>query len=479
MATLNSAPGAGLLVDDEHVITEMNNRCTVVFKTSPDEMRGASLAELQRRGMVDESTRERWERAVSAVTGGRTDTATEQVTLAPGGGGEGTHYDLRVVPAERPETARCSLRSVQTSRRYEETVTALHVSTRELMNAEDVDDVLRRTAEAASDVLGFPGTAVRKHDESSGLLHHVAFGGRVGSIDSRPSFHVDESPHGRAVRRGETVIDSIDDDDPYGRDAFTQTMYTPIGEVGLLSLGTVGTEFDETDLQFAEILAENAAAAVQVVETTARLRAERERLDRFASVISHDLRNPLQIATLYLDRARQTHDEADFDTAAEGLDRMERMIDDLLTLARSDATVEDTETVDLAKLARQAWETVQTGAATLVIDGTDTVECDPSLVRSLLENLVRNAVEHNDTPLTVRVGTLDGDDPGEGFYVSDNGCGIPETEREQVLEHGFSQDGGTGLGLSIVRDIVDAHGWGLSVEESTDGGARFVVRTVE
>ena len=60
-----------------------------------------------------------------------------------------------------------------------------------------------------------------------------------------------------------------------------------------------------------------------------------------------------------------------------------------------------------------------------------------------------------------------------------NGCGIPETEREQVLEHGFSQDGGTGLGLSIVRDIVDAHGWGLSVEESTDGGARFVVRTVE
>lgn len=478
MATLNSAPGAGLLVNNEHVITEMNNRCTVVFKTSLDEIRGVSLAELQRRGTIDESARERWEQVVSAVTGGQTDVATEQVTVAPGTG-EGTHYDLRVVPAERPGTARCSLRSVQTSRRYEETVTALHVSTRELMNAEDVDDVLRRTAEAASDVLGFPGTAVRKHDESSGLLHHVAFGGRVGNIDSRPSFHVDESPHGRAVRRGETVIDSIDNDDPYGREVFTQTMYTPIGEVGLLSLGTVGTRFDETDVQFAEILAENAAAAVQVSETTARLRAERERLDRFASVISHDLRNPLQIATLSLDRARQTHDEADFDTAAEGLDRMERMIDDLLTLARSDATVESKETVDLAKLVRQAWETVQTGDGTLVIDGAGTVECDPSLVRSLLENLVRNAVEHNDTPLTVRVGTLDGDDRVEGFYVSDNGNGIPKTDRERVLEHGFSQDGGTGLGLSIVRDIVDAHGWELSVGEGVGGGARFDVHTVD
>ena len=477
MATLNSTPGAGLLVDDEHIITEMNNRCNVVFNTSPDEIRGVSLAALQRRGMVGESTRERWEQAVSAVTDGQTDTVTEQVTLTPGGGEE-THYDLRVVPAERPGTVCCSLRSVQTSRRYEETVTALHVSTRELMNAEDVDEVLRRTAEAASDVLGFPGTAVRRYDESSGLLHHIAFGGRVGKINSRPSFHVDESPHGRAVRRGETVIDSIDDDDPYGREAFTQTMYTPIGEVGLLSLGTVGTEFDETDLQFAEILTENAAAAVRVVETTARLRAERERLDRFASVISHDLRNPLQIATLYLDRARQTHDEADFDTAAEGLDRMERMIDDLLTLARSDATVEDTETVDLAVLVRQAWETVRTGDATLTLDETDTIECDPSLLQSLLENLVRNAVEHNDTPLTVRVGTLDSDDPVTGFYVSDDGCGIPETEREQVLEHGFSQGGGTGLGLSIVRDIADAHGWGLSVGESTDGGARFDIQTV-
>jgi len=411
---------------------------------------------------------------VSAAVDGE-EVTTARITLRPGGTGERLHYDLRVAPSETDSRlACCSLRSVGTSRRYEETITALHASTRELMNAEDVEAVLRRTAEAANDVLGFPGTAVRKHDPENGVLRHLAFGGRVGNIDSRPAFRVDESPHGRAIRRGETVIDSIGDDDPYGRDVFTQTMYTPVGEVGLLSIGTVGNTFDETDVQFAEILAENAATALQLVETTARLREERERLDRFASVISHDLRNPLNIATLGLARARDTHDDEDFDRVADGLGRMERMIDDLLTLARSGSTIEDPESAELAELVREAWETVPFGDASLVFESDGIIECDPSLVRNLLENLVRNAVEHNDPSLTVRVGMLDDD---SGFYVADDGTGIPAADRERVFDHGFSGEGTPGLGLSIVRDITDAHDWDITVTEARDGGARFEIQT--
>lgn len=475
MATLDSVPGAGLLVDEEYTIGETNNRCTVVFAQSLDELRGESLRALQGEGLLDGSTCTRWEQAVSAVVDGETEGWTEQITLRPAGNNEEMHYDLRVAPSEEhPQSACCSLRSVGTSKRYEETITALHVSTRKLMNAEDVEQVFQRVADAANDVLGFPGTAVRRYDAESGLLHHVAFGGRVGNIDTRPSFHVDESPHGRAVRTGETVIDSIDENDPYNRETFTQTMYTPIGDVGLLSIGTVGSTFDETDVQFAEILAENAAAAVQVVETTTRLREERERLDRFASVISHDLRNPLEIAMLYLQRARQTHNEADFETAAGGLERMERMINDLLTLARSGATVETREPAAIERLVRDAWETIRTDDATLVVDSGDVIECDPSLVRNLLENLFRNAVEHNDPPTTVRVGMLTDD---EGFYVEDNGSGIPESDRDRVLEHGFSGGNTTGFGLSIVVDIIDAHGWDITVTNGRDGGARFEILT--
>jgi signal transduction histidine kinase len=473
VATLNSVPGAGVLVDGEHTIVDLNNRCTVVFAEGPDDLCNESLRALQRRGVLEESTREQWESAVAAAIE-REAVTDRQITLRPGGTGEWMHYDLRVTPLESdPQLACCSLRSVGTSRRYEETITALHISTRELMSAESVDEVLQRTADAASDVLGFPGTAVRRHETETGLLHHVAFGGRVGDIDSRPSFRVDESPHGRAVRRGETVIDNIEQDDPYGRDTFTQTMYTPIGETGLLSVGAVGSTFDETDVQFAEILAENAAVALQLVETAARLREERERLDRFASVVSHDLRNPLGIATLALERARETHEQEDFDRVASGLQRMERMVDDLLTLARSGAAVEDRETAEVGELVEAAWETVQSGDASLTLDGDGVIECEPSLVRSLLENLVRNAVEHNDPPPTVRVGMLD----DGGFYVADDGQGIPEANRGTVLEHGVSGKGTPGLGLSIVRDIVDAHGWELTVTESRDGGARFEIRT--
>ena len=474
MSTLNEVAGAGLLVDREHTVVELNGRCTPVFTQELAEIRGKSLRTLEGTGLLDRSTRERWERAVSAVTEGETDSTTEEIRLNPAGADETVRYDLRVTPSEESEMARCSLRTVGTRRRYEETITALHVSTRELVDAGDVDEVLRRTAEAANSVLGFPGTAVRRHDQDGGLLHHVAFGGRVGGIESRPSFRVDGSPHGRAVRRGETVIDSIDADDPYGREAFTQTMYTPIGDVGLLSLGMVGNTFDETDVQFAEILAENAAAAVRAVETTARLRAERERLDRFASVISHDLRNPLSIATLSLERARDTHEEAEFERVADSLERMERMVDDLLALARTGTTVESLETADLRSLARDAWETIPTEDATLAHGDDGTVECDPSLVRNLLENLLRNAVEHNDPPVTVRVGTLDND---SGFYIADDGSGIPESEREQVLDSGVSGGDSTGFGLSIVREITDAHGWELLLDAEQDGGARFEILT--
>jgi signal transduction histidine kinase len=477
MATLNSVPGAGLLVDETYTIMDTDRSCSVVFKQDPEKIRGESLQSLQQRGMLDEATRKQWERVAGAVLDGTTDTTTEQIQLRPAGSDEEFDYDLLVAQSDRDrQTVCCSLRSVGTSRRYEETITALHVSTRELMNAGTVDEVLERTAEAASDVLGFPGTAVREYDEQTGLLHHVAFGGRVGDIESRPSYHVDESPHGRAIHRGETVIDSIEENDPYGREEFTETLYTPIGDVGLLSIGTVGSSFDETDIQFAEILAENAAAAVQVVETTARLREERERLDRFASVISHDLRNPLNVAMLSLDNARQTHDEADFDRAADGLGRMERMIDDLLTLARSGDDIEETETADLARLTREAWETIPTADATLVCDSDGSIECDPSLLRNLLENLLRNAVEHNELPLTVRVGLLD-EEGARGFYVVDDGSGIPESDRRTVLDHGFSGSDGTGLGLSIVRDITEAHGWEMTVTEGRDGGARFEILT--
>ncbi|MFC7058719.1 GAF domain-containing protein [Halovenus salina] len=98
---------------------------------------------------------------------------------------------------------------------------------------------------------------------------------------------------GEAFRTGKTVVEAVNhEEDEYDRSSFTETMYVPIGETGVLGLGTIGNRFDETDLQFAEILADNAVAAISLVSANESLRRERERLDQFASVVSHDLKNP-------------------------------------------------------------------------------------------------------------------------------------------------------------------------------------------
>lgn len=499
MAALDSVPGAGLLVDETHTIVDGNVRAEIVFREDLDELCGTQLDTFRECNLFSDTDLSAWQDQLETVLTDDAASGSTEITLTPDGSEDRYVYELRVMPAEeiddtKPELACCSFRSVGTSQRYEETVTALHEATRQFMTADEIEGVLRRTATAAHEVLGFPGTSVRRHDPEDNLLEFVSFGARVNNIQTRPPFSVDDSPHGDAFRSQETVIDDIGDDDPYGRDAFTQCMYIPIGETGTLSIGTVGNRFDEIDVQFGEILAENAAAAIRAVETKTSLRRERERLDRFASAVSHDLRNPLEVAQMYLDLAERTGNSENFEAAKDALDRMDQIIDDLLTMARADSELNRAESVRLAPLVEESWETVATSGAVLdsrIPEGS-TVSADPTLLQNVFENLFRNAVEHavpdegsaaesaasetdrsGEPPVTVTVGVLDQE---SGLYVADDGQGIPGEERSSVFDHGYSTDSeGTGFGLSIVETLVEAHDWSVSVTESEDGGARFEI----
>ena len=227
-----------------------------------------------------------------------------------------------------------------------------------------------------------------------------------------------------------------------------------------------------------------------ISERRARQELERqnERLEEFASVVSHDLRNPLTVAEGYLSLARVDVDNEDLGRVAEAHGRMYDLIDDLLTLARAGNAVGETEPVELESVARQAWAGVETGRSELRVTGDRTLEADPRRLRELFENLFRNAVEHGtpsratgdggddeDAAVAVTVGPLDG-----GFFVEDDGPGIPEAIREGVFESGFTTtDQGTGFGLAIVEDIAEAHGWTVSLGESASGGARFEIRVPE
>ena len=156
---------------------------------------------------------------------------------------------------------------------------------------------------------------------------------------------------------------------------------------------------------------------------------------------------------------------------------MEELIDTLLALARHGQPIEETEQVSLSATAKRAWGMIESDGCELVVERDLSFQADANRLQQLFENLFRNSLNHGESVETVRVGSLD---KSQGFYVEDDGVGIPEDEREQVFESGYTTTpGGTGFGLAIAAEIVDAHRWTIEVTESSDGGARFEITGVQ
>ncbi len=225
-------------------------------------------------------------------------------------------------------------------------------------------------------------------------------------------------------------------------------------------------------------------------ERERELRRQNDRLDEFASMVSHDLRNPLTVAQGYLEVAREDGDPGVFDEIATAHDRMARMIDELLALSRRGDVVDEVQSVAITETVDRAWANVDTADASLAVESEGTVEADPGRLSELFENLFRNSVEHGSTSsrpeaddavehagtdAAVRVGRLTEEDgTAGGFFVADDGPGIPADERDRVFESGYTtRDRGTGFGLHIVAEIAEAHGWTVELTDSEAGGARF------
>ena len=212
------------------------------------------------------------------------------------------------------------------------------------------------------------------------------------------------------------------------------------------------------------------------------LREQKQRLERFAEIVSHDLRSPLQVATGHLELAAETGNESAFQKVRQAHDRIDTIISDVLTLARQGENAQERDSVSLESIAREAWDTVDTREMTLDIRADREVEADPDRLQQLFENLFRNAVEHAGEDVTVTVGPVDpmhtstriGEQLPSGFYVADDGPGIDDAHRTNVFDSGFTTESdGTGFGLAIVAQIAEAHQWNVEVLNSRTGGARF------
>jgi len=421
-------------------------------------------------------------------------------------------------------------RDVTEQKRQEEMMNALHAASRDLVAAESRQEIGRIAVDIADDIPDLPVVEVALDEE--GELHPVA-SGAVDDDTAREAATVEderddaaeseESDRGdaeteadeetssiyscyeewveRAYETGNVqLIDQPPDESPSALEVESVSeaevdidpvaVMLPLGDHGVLGLASTSGTFDDFGIDLAEVLAANMEAALERAAREEALRArerelaqQNERLEEFASIVSHDLRNPLSVAQGYLAQV-----DVDEEIAGEiewALDRMDRLTDELLTLAQQGQIVGETGQVSLERVAREAWQTVDTDTASLVVDDNGRVEADRERLLELFENLFRNAVEHAhdpDDPVTVTVGTLDGD--RQGFYVADDGPGIPDDRKEQVFDQGYTTaDDGTGFGLYIVETLADAHGWSVQVvdadgERGESSGARFEISDV-
>jgi len=378
-------------------------------------------------------------------------------------------------------------RDVTDRTRREDTLEALHERTRPFITTPDQDAVAEHAVETVASVLGQEINTVWLYDEDSETLEPAAWTDAAAELlGEMPSYTGEGSLTWDAFRSGEVLV--IDEMSTVNGRHNPQTpirseIILPLGEYGVMNIGSTESDaFKNIDVSLARVFGDMVEAALIRTDREEELRDRRrelerqnERLEEFASIVSHDLRNPLNVAEARVQLALDERDSEHLDVAAKAIDRMVVLIDDILQLAREGERIDEMERIDLETLCADCWDAVETAEATLSVESNRPIRADRSRVRQLLENLFRNAVEHGGEDVQITVGALE-----EGFFVADDGPGIPPDERETVFESGYTtREDGTGFGLAIVAEIADAHDWDVAVTDSEDGGARFEITGVE
>ncbi|WP_262177425.1 hybrid sensor histidine kinase/response regulator [Haloarcula laminariae] len=484
LSTLFDTLPVGVLAEDEgRDVVAINEQMVDLFDLpgSPDEVRGTDCAQLAAdvSGMFADP--ESFVSRIEDVVAKQEPVYNEELALADERTYARSYHPLALSNGDGNLWV---YRDITTRKTRETRLATLNETTPELMAAETRTEVAEIGVTAAGDVLGLASNTIYLYDEQEGLVPVVQADAEHDFVGEIPTG--EDSIAWRVYERGEaSVIEDVRDNPDISTPDSTvrSVLVLPLGKEGILiAASPTAATFDDEDLVLGEILASNIEAALEQVKRTEEIRTreaeltrQNERLEEFASIVSHDLRNPLQVAEGRLELLQEDCETEHVAAIERALARMDALIEDILTLAREGDTVSELEDVNLREVCGACWQHVETAEATLDIRTDKTIRADRSRLQQLIENLVRNAVEHGGGDITVTVGDLD-----TGFYVADDGRGIPANERESVFAAGYStEDNGTGFGLSIVKEVADAHGWNITLTESEAGGARFEITEIE
>ncbi|MCD2204486.1 PAS domain-containing protein [Halobacterium sp. KA-6] len=487
LSTLLETLPIGVLAEDaDREVLIANERLVDLFDIgeSPDDLVGANCEQLaeQASGIVADSAG--FLDRVNELISGHASVQDEEVVLAD---------DRTFVRSYRsialPDGAGhlWTYQDITERKTYEARLEALNERAQDVMAADTREEVAEIGVDAARDVLGLDANAIHlANDSQSALLPTAATDALYDLIGTPPVFTEGDGIAWRAYDHGEALaIDDVrTDSDVYNPDTpIRSELHLPLGEYGILIAGSpMRAAFDQQDLVLGEILAGSLVTALDQMTRTEQLRAreqelqrQNDRLEEFASVVSHDLRNPLNVAKGRVELAQSECASEHLDEVTRAHRRMTTLIEDLLALARDGQQVNAVEPISFQSVVQECWGNVATGDATLEVTDEATIHADSNRLRQLLENLLRNAVEHGGSEVTITAGATE-----DGFYIADDGPGIPADAREKIFETGYStSETGTGFGLSIVKQIVDAHDWQIDVREAETGGARFEITDIK
>jgi PAS domain S-box-containing protein len=240
--------------------------------------------------------------------------------------------------------------------------------------------------------------------------------------------------------------------------------------------------------QYEELIAD---LRLQLAHAHAEVKRAEEEFESFIHIVSHDLRQPLQVI---MNLAQLLEEECAADLSETGREylitmqqfvgRLRDMITDLVKLSRTTVRSLQYETVDLEQLVEEIRESLRDQIAErqviFTISGPlPTVRCDPAGLRLVFLNLIDNAIKFNDKPQpVVEVGLVPEDPNFHTFYVRDNGLGIDPKNFEKIFQifqrlHDDQRYTGRGVGLTFSRRIIEAHGGRIWVESNLGAGSTF------
>lgn len=481
-AVLDTSPVAIIQFDDETTVEQWNHRAETMFQIPREEAIGEPLQIIPAEGRPDfDAMRERLMAGESVrnyeTTRQRADGAERVVSI----NAEPTRDSEGI-----PTGGIVAVTDITEQKQQQQRADALRSATQSLVGVDTEVEVGEIAVETIKTALGFPVCAMWLLDEAEDLLRPIAETEQaVELVGPAPTIDRGEGLFWRALATGtiEQYDDTHDEAAILNPDTpLRSEIVVPIGEHGVVAVSsTEPNAFSEVDIAVLETLTGSLTAALNSVADSQALRRrdrelerQNEQLDEFADVIAHDLRGPLTAARGFFEIALETHDDDHFKQVEHAHARMELLIDDLLTMARQGQSIGEREPIDLDVLARSVWADVPDAATLEITASLPEVVGDKHRLEEVFSNLFRNAVDHVGSGVTVRVGPLADD----GFYIEDDGPGIPAGKRPHIFDYGYTTNPhGTGIGLAVVEGIITAHGWTVTVTEGSDGGARFEVRT--